>query len=186
MNKKKREILEHQDWPRIIKELTLHAHSRFTFWNLLKQKGIKGFSPEEIAYQAIEMVLTGEWNWNPNKSELLPYLKFCVVNGLVANLAKNKEVKVANTADIQELNVGNSSNLENDLNAKQVLVFIRNELKDDKLLIEILNCLYDGLKRADIHEMLNIDLETYDNALRRLKFRLLKLKKAGLMKSLIN
>ena len=186
MDKEKKDILEQQDWPTIIKELTLYAHSRFTFWKLLDEKGVNGYSPEDIAYEAIELVLVGKWNWDSNRSELLYYLKFCVVKALVGNLARLEEVKSSDQVGIEELRIIESFSLEDDLNAKQVLDIIQNELQGDKLLIGILNGLYDQLKRADICEMLDIDLEIYDNALRRLKFRLLKLKKKGILKSLIN
>src|SRR5690349_19272965 len=96
-----RKELDKQDWGQIIKRLTLHAHFRLKFWNLLSEKGIKGYSSEDIALEAISLVYSGEWHWDPKKSDLLPYLKFHVVNGLVANLARNKEVTSAvNSEDI--------------------------------------------------------------------------------------
>jgi len=171
-----REILKKQDWSLIIKELTLYSYSRFKFWNLLYEKGIKGYSPEEIAMEAIELVCTGQRTWDPMKSNLISFLKFHVIKGLVANLARSKEVRESDTRDIHDIHIIENYSLEEDLHAKQTLDLIRQELGNDKLLIGILNGIYDGLKRKDICEMLDIEIRIYNNAIRRLRTKLLKLK----------
>lgn len=184
MQEHKSELFEKQDWPYIIKDLTLYAHSRFQFWNLLSEKGVKGYSPEEIAYQAIELVLAEDWHWDPNKSELLPYLKFHVVKGLVANLARNDEVKKSDWADINELNKRIDYDEEAIFNAKQIIEFVKKGLENEPLLFEIFNGLYDGLKRQEICDQLNIKPEEYDNQIRRLKTRLLRFEKTEIFNSL--
>lgn len=168
---------EHQDWPYIIKELTLYTYSRFKFWQLLERKSLKGYSPQEIAMEAIKLVLSGERHWDPSKSELLPFLKFHVVKGLTANLARSKELSLlSEVAEISELDIPDSTSIELNLQAKQVLDILRKKLDGDNLLIGILNGLNDGLKRKEICEMLEIELRSYDNAVRRLRTKVLELK----------
>lgn len=184
MDRKTRELFENQDWPYIIKSLTIYAYSRFSFWGLLHGKGVKGYSPEDIALEAIEMVLCGQWNWKPEESELLGYLKFHVVKGLVANLAKSNEVRKSDVKDIQELNLSTSFSIEENLNANQILAKIHKELQGQEPLFTIFQMLYQGLKRKDICDELEIQVKEYDNQVRRLKTRLTKMNKKELFKSL--
>lgn len=184
MNGEKRKLLENQDWPYIIKDLTLYAVSRFRFWNLLTDKGVKGYSPEDIASKAIEMVLTEEWYWDPDKSDLLGYLKFHVVKGLMANLAKNKEVKKGINTELSEIQIKTNYSIDDNLNAKQVVKLIEVELKDEKILLNIFYKLMEGMKRAEICEFLKIELKDYNNLIRKLKNRLLKMENKQLFDSL--
>ncbi len=184
MSNNKNKLLNTQDWPYIIKDLTLYSYSRFKFWNLLYEKGTKGYSPEDIALEAIELVITGEWNWDPGKSDLLPYLKFHVVKGLVANLARNSEVKESSAIDIIKLN----NNIEHDnealLNAQQIIEIVKSELVDNQPLLKMFMELYNGLTRKDICKSLNITTKEYDNQIRRLKTKLLVMDRKLIFSSL--
>jgi hypothetical protein len=166
-----RKLLDNQDWDTLIKKLTLHAYSRFKFWNLLRQRVVKGYSPEEVALEAISLVYSGEWNWDPSKSDLLTYLKFHVVNGLVANLARSKEVLTTDSDD--RIDSEFDFSIEEDLNARMITESIRETLSED-LLVEIFDDLLQGMKRGDIIEAKGIPPDEYDNALKRLKARILK------------
>src|SRR5688500_10802560 len=90
--------LQQQDWPRVIKELAAYAHLRMKYWGLLKNKNLKGLEAKDIALKAIESVFNGEWHWDPNKADLVTYLKFHVVKGMVANLARSAEVISINSS----------------------------------------------------------------------------------------
>jgi hypothetical protein len=179
MEKEIRKLLDVQDWDTIIKKLTLHSYSRFKFWKLLSQKAMKGYSPEEIALEAISVVYSGEWKWDPSKSDLLTYLKFHVVNGLIANLARNKEILSTDVRDKVEFET--DFNIEEELNAQMVIDLIRESL-DDKILLGIFDYLLIGMKRDEIASKMNISLSDYDNALKRLKARVLKFKSMTITK----
>ena len=174
-----RKLLDTQDWDTIIKKLTLHAYSRFKFWNLLKRTALKGYSPEEVALEAISLVYSGEWIWNPSKSDLLNYLKFHVINGLVANLARNKEVRTTDLDDNADAKF--DFDIEEDLNARMMAEAIRETLEDE-LLVQIFDNLLLGLKRVDIIESMGLNPGDYDNALKRLKKRVLKWKRMTISK----
>jgi len=174
--------LRDQDWPRIIKELTLYANLRLKFWGLLKNRNLKGLEAKDIALKAIEAVLKGDWKWNSTKSDLLTYLKYHVVKGLVANLARNTEV-VSMIANPQELlEEHDEYNQEDELNSSMVMQEIRESVKGDELLIVLVDELSSGMKRAEICEVHQISTEAYDNALRRLRTKLLQLQKKDLFK----
>jgi hypothetical protein len=174
-----RRQLDVQDWDTIAKKLTLHAYSRFKFWNLLRRKALKGYSPEEIALEAIALVYSGDRKWDPLRSDLLTYLKFHVVNGLVANLARNKEILTTDVNEIVEAEYEFS--IEEDLNARMIIDGIRESL-DDNFLKALFDSLLQGGKRSDIMKSLSLTPREYDNALKRLKARILKRKKMSVIK----
>jgi len=169
-----RNELDQQDWNVIIKRLTIYAYSRLKFWNLVTEKGIKGYSAEDIALDAITFVYSGEWNWNPKKSDLLTYLKFHVVNGLVANLARSKEV--LSQVNKEGIDAEYEFNIEENINAKSVTELIRAHLKDDKRLLNLFDFLYAGMKRKDVCNETGMSSKEFDNDIRRLKSRILQFK----------
>lgn len=175
-----RKLLDQQHWGTITKKLTLYAYSRFKFWNLLTEVGVMGYSPEEVALEAISLVYTGVWQWDPAKSDLLSYLKYHVVKGLVANLARSKEVR--NTWDVVGAESENNFSIEEELNAKLITEGIRESLKPERILLNIFEHLLTGMKRSEIIELLNISESEYDNALRRLKARVMKFNKMVIAK----
>jgi hypothetical protein len=175
MTQKIRKALDDQDWVSIIKRLTIHSHFRLKFWNLLSEKGIKGYSAQDIALEAVSLVYTGEWNWDPDKSDLLTYLKFHVVNGLISNLARNKEVLSSdNRADFD---LESDFSIEEDINAKMITSLIRESLKSDEPLLTLFDGLATGMKRKELCESLHLPSNEYDNIVRRLKSRILKFEK---------
>lgn len=180
MNDSLRQELDRQDWGVIMKHLTLHAHLRLKFWNLVKDKGIKGYSAEDIALEAISLVYSGEWKWDSAKSDILSYLKFHVVNGLVSNLARNKEVLSASNS--QNIDIEDSYSVEEDLNAQLITSLIRDSLREDELLLKLFDGLFSGMKRKELCESLQITTKQFDNDIRRLKSRMLKFEKLSIQK----
>ncbi len=171
-NKKLRALLDEQDWGYIAKALTLHAFYRFKVWNLPIEKGVKGFSPQEIALEAISLVYAEEWKWDPEKSDILTYLKFHVVNGLVANLARSKEVLLMSSSLNYEKQ--GDYDIEDELSVELFIHSVKSSLKDDKLGLDVLECLLKGMERKDICEYLKVELRDYDNAVRRVRSKVRK------------
>jgi hypothetical protein len=172
--------LKNQDWPRIIKETTLYAHSRLKFWGLIGSKRLKGNTAKDIAVTAIEAVITGRWNWDSKLSDLSFYLKFHVVKGMVANLAKDLETRSSAALDISLLEKESDYSQENELNSAQIMDQIRSDFSGDNLLTRIVDLLSQGLKRAEVCDELNISLKVYNNAFKRIRTRILKLEKTGI------
>lgn len=169
------------EWASIIKELTLYAHFRLKFWGLLKNHSLKGFEAGDIALKAIEAVLSGEWRWDPEQSDLLTYLKYHVVRGIVANLARNMEVTVLQVNGEILTDKPVEYNQEDELNSSMVMDQIRELIKDDDTLVLLVDELSNGLKRADICKIHRMSPSTYDNALRRLRTRLLRLQNKNIL-----
>lgn len=165
------EELEKQDWAVIIKSATLHAVYQLKYYGLWNRRGLKGYSAQEIAMEAIEKIYLGEWQWNPEKSKLLDYLKFHVIRGLVSNLAKSSEFKSTHEIESSELN--EVAQLESDgiietMNQDQILEILRQEISSDEQAGIIFEELLIGLKRSEICEKYNWEKRVYDNASRRL------------------
>lgn len=165
------EELEKQDWPSVIKSTTLHAVYQLKYYGLWNRRGLKGYSAQEIAMEAIEKVYVGEWQWNPEKSSLLDYLKFHVIRGLVSNLAKSSEFKSTYEKESSELYwvVSQEDNeIISSISQDQIVRIIRQELSLDEQSIIVFEELMLGLKRSEICEKYNWEKKIYDNASRRL------------------
>ncbi len=165
------EELEKQDWVVIIKSATLHAVYQLKYYGLWDRRGLKGYSAQEIAMEAIEKVYSGEWKWNPEKSGLLNYLKFHVIRGIVSNLAKSSEFK--STHEIESSELHGVANQEGDgiiesMNQDQILNILRQEISSDRQVRIVFEELLIGLKRSEICEKYNWEKRVYDNASRRL------------------
>lgn len=179
--------LNQQDWDSLIKKLTIYTVYQFKFWGLIHEKGIKGYSPAEIVFEAIEKVYSGEWKWNPQKSDLLSYLKYHVVRGLIANLARNEEVVKSDSSEINlllEQGEFKYSDAE-EFNARQVIDFIKGKLEDDDLALKIFDGYCKGLKRADICEIHRISPREFTNAYKRFRRIIKSLRKESIINSIL-
>lgn len=157
-----------KEWTRIIKELTIYTIYQFKYYSLIDEHGLKGNTAEEIAMKAIEKVLVGEWNWDSNKSDLLTYLKFHVVKGLMSNLLRSKEKASYKfqTQEEYESHKGDQ-NIEAQFESENSIDLIRSKIEDKEALI-IFDGLLEGMKRREICKQNSWPNKTYDNAVRRL------------------
>lgn len=165
------EELENQDWPFLIKAGTLHAVYQLKYYGLWNRRGIKGYSAEEIAMEAIEKIYTGEWKWNPEKSSLLDYLKYHVIRGIVSNLAKSSEFQTTYNRDSSELFwVTDQKNEEiiETVSQNQIIASLRKLISSDNEVMTVFEELLLGFKRSEICEKYKWENKTYDNASRRL------------------
>lgn len=165
------EELENQDWPVIIKSATLHAVYQLKYYGLWNRRGLKGYSAQEIAMEAIEKIYLGEWQWDPEKSKLLDYLKFHVIRGLVSNLAKSSEFKSTHEIDSSELHEvaqQESVGIIESMNQDQIIEILRQDISSDEQARIVFEELLIGLKRSEICEKYNWEKKVYDNASRRL------------------
>lgn len=179
----KLELLNNQNWEQIIKEATVHTIYQFKYRGILRETALKGYTPKEIVMQAIEKVYTGEWKWNPSKSNLITYLKYHVIKGLISNLIRSEEVKTGSQDEILEINMPLSNeDIIDNLSAKQVIEYIVENLQGDEDAIIIFNGLCDGLKRGDICDVNSWKKGRFDNAMKRLKTQLKGMKLREIIK----
>ncbi len=161
-------LLATQPWEQIIKEVTVYAIFQFRYWGLVTKDRLKGYTPEEVVMEAIEKVYSGEWQWKPEKSALIPYLKYHVVKGLVANLARNKQVNLNASVDVDSLNVASeAASAAEEMNARQVLDYLKDKITDAESMI-VFDGLMEGVKRREICAEQGWEGNIYDNALKRL------------------
>lgn len=87
-------LLQQADWPRIALELTDYASTKVQRlqWRTGSGGGLpQGKTPEDLAYDAIGKVLSGDRRWDPDQNpDLLGYLK-AVVDSLVSHLVESEE-----------------------------------------------------------------------------------------------
>lgn len=176
-----RDLLDSQDWNNIIKKITVFAAYQFKFWKITDEKNLKGYSPKEIAMEAIEKIYLGEWNWDPEKSDILNYLKYHVIKGLIINLINSKEVKTGSLKELDNIDIIVNSN-EEKFHSENIYELIFDKIKDDIEVQLVFKGLYDLLKRSEICEINNWTLNIYDSALKRLDTRLSKMNLTKILK----
>jgi DNA-directed RNA polymerase specialized sigma24 family protein len=87
------DLLEKEDWDRIILRLTDHAvkKARWYGWRMGKsaETVIGGTSPEDVVLEAISKVFDGDRRWDPSENpDLFQYIK-SVVDSLMNHLTKS-------------------------------------------------------------------------------------------------
>lgn len=93
-------LMQGQNWDRIVPEVLLYCVSLF------KQDGrsrtqiiAQGHLAEDMAQQAIGLVLSGKRKWEPERGELIPFIKFGVIKSLRSNAYKLKEKSIVDCLD---------------------------------------------------------------------------------------
>ena len=78
MNAKKKELLRTAPWGNIYATLVGHALWEVARYSWRTDTLPKGHTPESIVQEAIEKTFSEEKNWDPERGELLPWLKWVV------------------------------------------------------------------------------------------------------------
>ena len=193
-------IFEQQDWPAIAKRLTVYASVkvRRLSWRTKSHENLpKGYTPSDIAQQAIADVLGGTRNWNPDKDpDLFKYL--CgAVDSAVSNLVTSSDNrKLTNMPDSeQDMAQMQVSGMNGTVplsrppetpesialaqeNEDQVLTQILELTSEDEELETLINALIEGYhKPRDIAAVTGMDITLVYQLQRKLKRRLRSLDK---------
>lgn len=162
-------VLNKDDAPGIIKQLTLHAEYHLRVNGRYGETRRQGLTGADIAQDAIEKVLTGAWAWDPGRSPLVPYLKTQVIPGLVINLLSLKESKLASAKDLgsAEIPVDSPTPIQ-EMHAAEVLSQIQAHISDDQHAECVFMARTMGLSRAQACEEFHLSTKDYDNATKRL------------------
>lgn len=193
------DLLEAHPWEETIPRLLAHASSKSKrlFW-----KGIyggplpEGNEVEDLVYQAIEKVLTGQRQWDPTTSpDLFLFLKG-VVDSSLSHLARsweNRYVRKETTSvaatdnaedehgtgiiDCVPATASNPEEMllqqEDEARCEELFLIIFDSLEDEPLLQKILECLLDDVEKpADIAEKLSVPVKEIYNARKKLQRRL--------------
>lgn len=178
----------HIDWEEIILRLTAFTRS----WTRGKPwfRGEKtttflmGKEVDDYVYTAIGKYLEEPEKFDPNKGELLEYLKYNLVRSFVANDLRKKENN--QTDDIfaedseEDEEDGSSSYSErvlpytaalfpDDIDYRAIKEFIEKEVQGDADTENIFLGIYTyGMKRREVREEFSMTAVTFDNAMRRL------------------
>ena len=88
------------DWERITLELLRYCANLAALKGKKPEQLIgKSQSVEDIVAEAIEAVLTGSRKWNPERGELIPFLKLSVIRSIFSNANKAKENSLLDCLD---------------------------------------------------------------------------------------
>lgn len=192
-------ILAEQPWEEITSRLTYHAlkESKQLYWQgLFNGVFPGGLEAQDIVNRAIEKVLTGERNWNPDTHpDLIYYLKG-VIDSDLNHLAESKENRLLRSesvlsdaldCDEDAPKTGYFDKLSTSIpHPEEILIQKELEkksdeflwklydfLNDDFLLQKIVECIIDGIdKPSDIALTLSIPVKDIYNFKKKLQRRL--------------
>jgi DNA-directed RNA polymerase specialized sigma24 family protein len=177
--------LDSQNWDKIIDELTLHAIFKVkrSFWRSGIRDLPKGEQIEDIVYNAIDMVYSGQRKWDRSRNQdVLQFLKG-IVDSQVSHLLESAEH--LNREYLNEGQEGKESPIELVVDPAQdpLSEVIANEMKDylwdcakgDEEMELVLCCIDEGISnRSEISDTLKMPLNTVDNTLKRIRRKLRK------------
>lgn len=178
----------HIDWEEIIVRLTAFTRSwtrgKPWFRGEKTTNFLMGKEVEDYVYAAIGKYLEDPEKFDPNKGELLEYLKYNLVRSFVANDLRKKENN--QTDDIfaedseEDEEDGSSSYSErvlpytaalfpDDIDYNAIKEFIEKEVQGDADAENIFLGIYTyGMKRREVIEEFTMTAVTFDNGMRRL------------------
>jgi hypothetical protein len=173
------------NWDKIIDELTLHAVFKVkkSFWRSGIRDLPKGEQVEDIVYNAIDMLHSGQRKWDRNKDpDVLQYLKG-IVDSQVSHLLESAEY--LSREYLNEGQEGKESTIDLVVDPEQdpLSEVIANEIKDylwkcakgDDDMELVLCCIDEGISnRSEISKTLHVPLNIVDNTLRRIRRKLKK------------
>lgn len=171
MTDPKQEILDGYDWSIAILRLTAYA---LYLQSLSGKRLPKGLEAEDVAMMAIEKVLTGERNWNPeNNPDLLAYLK-SVMKSIYSNERSSADAKVDSFEDMEPgFDVQTDQHTEEELYCGQFDAAVVADIRNDMELSVVYKGLKDGFSPGEIADEFTLDIKVVRNAQKRLHRRVL-------------
>jgi len=175
--------LTNEEWQECLERLTLHAAKKFRFLGWTGRLGPRGKEPQDVAYEAINKVLTGKRQYN--KDVYPDFMNFLqsIVDSLIYHLSKSFESKRFRPIPVTTTEQGDSEEVEfagrepnparisihKDI-AERVKGILAKEFKDDVVVNGILECFEaDITKPAEIADLLEKDVKDIYNAQKRLQ-----------------
>ena len=175
-------LLREADWERISPSLVAYARNRF--WELpsVRAGGLlpQGMRPEDIAQKAIRLVFEGKRQWDPvAEPDLGRYLAFSVVRSLISNAVQSVgHTRRVEGGDPPDLDAYSGSSHDPSVlvasdECKEVLrTIVEQATVDDERLATIQMGLEDGMRSAEIAELLSIEISEVYTLTRKLRRRI--------------
>lgn len=179
--------IDNVDWEGALVQLTAFAHYLTSTYTWFRGEDtavfIGGQEAADYATEAIVRFMEAPEKFDPQKGDLLTYLKYNIVRTLIGNDARKKEN--SKTDDIWERDDEEEesttpyserllpcieASFPDDIDYETITTYVQSEIEGDKELEDVFLCTYlEGMKRTDAIEYLNMSDNKYDNAHRRLK-----------------
>jgi len=175
MEQKTWDLLETADWDNITVRLLDWVVYRF---NLQKNKTMgKGVTPKDIVYGSIEKVLDGKKQWDPQKGELLPFLKMVVKSETLNFLDSAEYRKTQRDILLEEAEQGGPiyklphlPNPEDNFLEREFFANLEESAEGDEVVESLILCVMEGITKAsEVAEELGMDVKKVYNAKRRFR-----------------
>jgi len=139
---------------------------------------------KDLVQEAIKRLLAGERNWEPEKVDLLTFLKG-VIRSLASHEAessyrKRRENRIEDddreTSDLIETTPCNEPDPHQELEGNELFQYLwdyASDISDENMMLVLL-CLDEEKRRKDISEELNIPVNEVDSIMKRIRRAALK------------
>jgi|GEM_PF-4083009 len=163
-----RDLLENQPWKVLYPKLL-----RFAIWQA-RIHGMDEHKGKDFAQSAIKRVFDGTRKWDPQRGDLLPYLKDTVKSIASKHLQlayhKNQEEHEQNGTNILDSVVDSEPSADDILEIETLQNDLLNLCEDEEEELVMLD-LFQEMKRKEIIDDLGLDTQDYDNIVRRIRRR---------------
>lgn len=163
-----RDLLENQPWKIIYPQLL-----NFAIWQA-RIRGMDKHKGKDFAQSAIKRVFDGTRKWDPQRGDLLPYLKDTVKSIASKHLQlayhKNRKEHEQNGTNILDTVVDSNPSADDMLEMETLQADLLSLCENEEEELVMLD-LFQEMKRNEIIEDLNLDARDYDNIVRRIRRR---------------
>ena len=144
----------------------------------------RGLEVEDVVIEAVEDVVSGKIQWDPDRRALLPFLmtvvKFDLINLYKSadNQRRFRDLEDGETGSILDRLTDSKPTPEEGLERKEVemrisalLGDIRSDVSDDPLLVSVFDSVCDGRKPREAADEIGVSPAEVHKAIRKIKYR---------------
>ncbi|MDP9077806.1 MAG: hypothetical protein M3O71_10315 [Bacteroidota bacterium] len=173
------EQLNMADWKKILPKLHYYALNKLSRYTFLEEMYELNGQAAQLADEAIRLVWEEQRKWNTAYYPDIYDLLKGIVDSLISNFIRSKEVMITESLpDGENDNLsGSSEDPEQAYIRKETEAEITAILSDDPKAAQVFDCLKDGLKPREIAIELNWEMQEVYNILKRVQRKLTTFKK---------
>ena len=175
-------LLREADWERIYPSLVAYARNRLWALPSVQAGGLlpQGMRPEDIAQKAIRLVFEGKRQWDPvAEPDLSRYLALSVIRSLISNAVRSADHFRRDEGGSLDMDVYHGSSHDPSVLAasnqceEELRTIVEQATVDDERLAIIQIGLEDGMRSAEIANLLSIEVSEVYTLTRKLRRRIL-------------
>jgi len=167
------------DWQQVVRQLLLYAELKVWRSRLMERHSAlpQGIESADLAFSAILKLLTGARKWDPQRTSLIDFLKGVIDSELnhLTSSAERRSRSWLDEGSLANVRDPRTSPADDALFSDQ-LRLLREAVRDDPKLEELLPLLLEGEKPAQIADRLGTTVKDVYQLIRRLRRRIVRVR----------